>query len=442
MCGVRRFLKRLTLPSRATPAPFYRETVPRPLTLFAMTDALPHLPSRLSALATPSRRQFLAAAGVMAAAPWGAFARETRLQPSTDAGGEGWITHTEVPPNREVRLPRLTENGAGSWITPVERFYVRSHAASPRIDLGSYRLSVDGLVERPLELTISDLLGMDQTEATATMTCAGNRRTEHSRTETIKGVPWQAGAIGNATWGGVRLSAILKQAGLQDDARHVWFDGLDAIDRGSETIAFGASIPVEKALGDSAAMPGALVCLRQNGQPLTPDHGFPVRGVVPGYIGARSVKWLGRIHVSNRPNPNHYQATAYKIVHDASPIEWAEKAPIYRMPLNGVITSPAAGASVNGPLDVTGYALPPGEEGVTIRGVDVSVDGGQQWRAAELIGPSQPLCWQLWRLTLDTAPQSLVVRATDSRGRSQPAATAWNKKGYLYNAQHRVELGR
>ena len=377
----------------------------------------------------PNRRAFLGtAAGLLLVAGGGRVLAREGVDP------DAWIVHSEVPPNREVPLDRLIED----WITPVDRFYVRSHAASPAIDPAAYRLAVDGLVDRPLSLSLDELAALPQVEVTATMTCAGNRRTEHSRTETIAGVPWQAGAIGNATWSGVRLSDVLAKAGVQDGALHVWFDGLDRIDRKGQTIGFGASIPLPKAL--DADEPGAVVCTHQNGQPLTADHGYPVRTVVPGYIGARSVKWLGRIRVANRPNPNHYQATAYKIVTEATPLEWAERAAIYRFPLNAVIATPRDGATVAAPLQVAGYALPPGEPGVTIDEIELSTDGGSSWTPAELVGPSQPLCWQLWKATLDTVPESLVLRATDSRGRSQPERTPWNRKGYLYNAQHRIEL--
>ena len=379
-----------------------------------------------------SRRAFAAGVAVL---PLAAFGQRA----AAPAGGE-WIVHTDVPPNREVPLADLIRK----WITPVDRFYVRSHAASPAVDADAYRLTVDGLVERPLSLSLAELSDrFESVKAVCTMTCAGNRRTEHSRTRQISGVPWQAGAIGNAAWGGVRLSDVLTAAGVREGARHVWFDGLDEIERPEGAIGFGASIPVEKAMSEEAGLPGAVVCTTMNGEPLTADHGFPVRTVVPGYIGARSVKWLGRIRVSDRPNPNHYQATAYKVVTEATPIEWAEKAPIYRFPLNAVICTPAAGAGVAaGRVEVAGYALPPGEPGVRVGRVEVSGDGGATWTKAALTGEQRPMCWTLWKASVpvEADARSLLVRATDTRGRGQPRTAPWNKKGYLYNGWHRVPV--
>ena len=371
--------------------------------------------------------------------------RTAQDTPGVAPTGDDWIVHTEIPANREAPLPRLIEN----YVTPVDRFYVRSHAANPVIDPSAYRLNIDGMVARGGPWSLDELSQrFEPVQITATMTCAGNRRYEHSRTQTIGGVPWREGAIGNAVWRGYRLSDLLSEVGVDANARHVWFDGLDNIDKNGSTIPFGASIPIEKAMPEDASGDvGAILCTHMNGSVLTPDHGFPLRVVVPGYIGARSVKWLGRIRVDDRENPNHYQSTAYKIVYQASPIEWAERAAIYRFPINAAICVPTSGATISdGPSRVTvrGYALPPGEPDASISSVELSIDGGQRWVDAELIGPDQPLCWRLWRaeLELPAAANQIIVRATDTRGNTQPERTAWNKKGYLYNAQHRVDLKR
>ena len=359
-----------------------------------------------------------------------AMGRETIAEPAD------WLVHSDDPPNREVSLEQLIE----SWLTPTERFYVRSHAVAPQIDAAAFRLTIDGDVRQPLELSLEDLeRRFERVEVTATMTCAGNRRTEHSRTRTINGVPWQAGAIGNATWSGWALADVLEAVGVGDESRHVWFDGADRIARGDDVISFGASIPLVKARSTVAGVPGAILCDRMNGEPLTPDHGYPLRTVVPGYIGARSVKWLRRIHLAAAENPNHYQATAYKIVQAGTPIEWAERPPIYRFPLNAVICSPTSGEEVTLPLRVLGYALPPGEDGGRIARIEVSADGGQSWWAAELLDEPQPFCWVRWAAEFtENVPESVLVRATDQRGRFQPVSTPWNAKGYLYNAQDRV----
>jgi len=330
-----------------------------------------------------------------------------------------------------------------SYITPNDLFYIRSHAPVPEVNLSSFRLKVDGLVDHPLELSLEELASFAQKEAVATMTCAGNRRYEHSRISTIKGVPWQEGAIGNAKWSGTLLSAVLKKAGVQADASHVWFEGTDEIERSSGVIPFGASIPLAKAMEDTDTMPGALLCTKMNGVPLPPDHGFPLRTVVPGYIGARSVKWLGKVTVSNRPSTNHYVATAYKVVEEGTPLEWAEEGPIYRFPINSVICTPLADATLApGKVRVGGYALPPGEAGRTIKRVDVSTDGGKTWQRAKISSPVNAYCWVLWNTEIDitSGVDEIMVRAIDSEKTAQPRRVAWNMKGYLWNAWHRVPV--
>lgn len=351
---------------------------------------------------------------------------------------DGMIVHTDSPRNSEPPLDRLVE----SWMTPVDAFYVRSHAPNPEIDRSSFRLTVEGLVENQLSISLAELNDLfDETSVVATMTCAGNRRTEHSLIKPVSGVPWQAGAIGNARWTGVPLSAVLRKAGLKENAKHVWFEGLDEIPKGDGIIPFGASIPVSKAMLDQDGFPGALLTTRMNGEPLNADHGAPLRAVVPGYIGARSVKWLGKIVVSDRPSPNHYVATAYKLVQEGTPLEWDESGPIYRFPLNSVICTPASEQSVQaGRIPVAGYALPSGRPGVTIDRVEVSTDRGHTWTQAKIHSPLRQYCWVLWKADVEVTSDTseLMVRAIDSSGATQPGSAKWNLKGYMFNAWHRI----
>ena len=344
------------------------------------------------------------------------------------------------PNNAEPTLDSLVE----SWITPVEQFYIRSHAPIPQLDLKSFRVTVEGLVNKPLSLSLDELKGrFKKTSVIATMTCAGNRRSEHSRVKLIKGVQWSEGAIGNARWGGVRLSDVLKMAGVKPSAKHVWFEGLDQIARKDKKIPFGGSVPILKAFDDTKTMPGAMLCTEMNGQPLAPDHGFPLRTVVPGYIGARSVKWLGRIVVSDRPSPNHYVDHAYKIVSQDDPLLWEEAGPIYPYVLNSVICTPLANSRLSGKsTTVTGYALSPGRANRTIARVEVSADGGRHWKRAKLTAPTREYCWQLWSVEMPIGVKTshLMVRAVDSQGNSQPPAVKWNLKGYLFNAWHKVPV--
>jgi len=379
----------------------------------------------------------IAAGGILLPGQFGASGSGVAL---AGAQASPLLVHTKVPLNAEPPLPLLVK----SWITPVERFYVRSHAANPQIDPDRYRLEISGLIDKPLRLSLAQLQqSKHQQTVTATMTCAGNRRNEHSEVKQVSGVPWGAGAIGNATWTGVPLAHLLKQAGVKPGAKHVWFEGLDRIEKGGETIAFGGSIPLAKAMGSEGKLPGALVTTRMNGAPLTADHGYPVRMVVPGFIGARSVKWLGRIVLSDRPSPNHYVSHAYKLVDEDEEKQWNAAEPIYRYPINAVICLPPPRAKIDkDQVRLRGYALPAGRAGAVIRKVELSADGGRTWKPARLIGKTQPFCWQLWegKLPVTGATEALLVRATDSTGATQPEQVAWNLKGYLMNAWHRVPV--
>lgn len=382
------------------------------------------------------RRVLLKQAGLLA--PFWLAGRSAFAAPQANPG---LIVHTRVPHNAEPPLEALVQ----SWITPNDRFYVRSHAPVPKIDVENFRLSVEGLVDKPFEISLAQLQSEFKKQTVlATMTCAGNRRSEHSLVKEISGVPWQAGAIGNAEWAGARLSDLLTRAGIQEGAKHVWFEGVDEIDRKDKVIPFGASIPLSKAVSDTETMPGTLVCYEMNGEPLAPDHGFPIRTVVPGYIGARSVKWLGKIIVSDRPSPNHYVATAYKLVTEGTPAEWASSAPLENFVINSVTCVPAAESKVTlGKLEVSGYALASGMPGQTIAKVELSTDGGTSWTKARFTSQAKPYCWRLWKADVEILARTsaIIVRAVDSAGDVQPETVAWNLKGYQFNGWHKTPVG-
>ncbi len=383
------------------------------------------------------RRRFLqfSAAGLATVFGPGQF---TRTVQAKDAGESSLIVRTQSPMNAEPALEDLVSD----WITPTKFFYVRSHAPNPVIDPNNYRLKVEGLVEKPLDLSLAELKQQFKQHSTvATMTCAGNRRAEYSQIKPVGGVQWGAGAVGNAKWDGVRLSDVLKAAGLKEDAKHVWFEGLDAVPHGQDTIPFGGSIPVLKALADSDSMPGAMLSHRMNGQPLSADHGFPLRSVVPGYIGARSVKWLGKIVVSNRPSPNHYVADAYKLVTKNTPLAWEESGVLYNYLLNSVIADPSPHAKVQGNYKVRGYALPAGD-GSQVDQVEVWTDTARKWTQAKLLSKPKPYCWVLWEADVSISADTtrFIVKATDSKGHTQPQTVPWNLKGYMNNAWYHLPI--
>lgn len=390
------------------------------------------------------RRKFLALAGAGAAgfylsSPTRSASEDQKTAPSASEGGKQLVVRTEQPFNAEGPLDKLSQ----SFHTPFEHFYVRSNGHIPKLKPDEYRLSIEGLVNKPLTFSLHGLAEtFRRRSADATLMCAGNRRREHSAVKKVGGVQWDAGAIGTAQWHGFALADVLRAAGLKESAKHVWFESLDEVVEEGKTIHFGASIPLAKALADDKDVPGALLAHGMNGEPLPPEHGFPLRAIVPGFIGARSVKWLGKIIVSDRPSDNYFLDRSYKVVQKGEPAELAATEPIYQFPITSAICLPAADAKVDVEFKVSGYALPPGLPGRTIAKVEISADGGKTWKTAELTHASKPFCWQLWRakLTLPAGRHTLVVRATDSAGALQPEKVEWNLKGYLYNAWPRVEV--
>lgn len=386
-----------------------------------------------------SRRQFLAASiagGVWLAGRWSPVLGQDAPDKALPAGKK-LIVRTPAPLNAEPELAHLVRE----WITPVESFYVRNHAKVPAIDLDSYRVTVDGLVGKPLKLSLAELGQLPAVKLTATLTCAGNRRSEFTGPK-IPGVAWGAAAIGNAEWSGVPLSAVLKRAELKPEAKHVWFEGLDQIVDKNETFPFGGSIPLEKALSEQGEIAGAILATHMNGKPLTAEHGAPLRTIVPGFIGARSVKWLTKITVSDRPSPNHYVADAYKVIAEDSRAALDAAQPLYEYALNSVICLPAPKSKSAGKIAVKGFALPSGAAGRMLKSIELSTDGGKTWSAAKIDSKTAAYCWALWsaEINLPQGAESLLVRATDSSGETQPREMPWNVKGYQFNAWHRVPL--
>jgi sulfite oxidase len=349
----------------------------------------------------------------------------------------GFLVHTTEPLNEEPPLDQLT----ASFVTPVERFFKRNHAPIPHIDPATYRLLVDGLVERPLSLTLADLGRFERAEVAATLQCAGNRRDElHARGPTPGETPWHAGAIGNAVWAGVRLADVLAEAGVQNVARHVAFTGLDRVEKNGKTFGFGGSVPVEKARSGEVLLADTM-----NGAPLPPEHGAPLRVVVPGVIGARSVKWVGRVTVQVAESDNHYQQRAYRLFppeEDGSTADWSTKPSIQDYPVSAVLTEPSLETSVAaGRVILRGYAVT--GSGRRLTAVAVSTDGGASWLPAQLGPEGTEWTWRLWEAAVElrAGVYEVAVQAWDEAG-GQPAtiASTWNFKGYLNNAWHRTRL--
>jgi sulfite oxidase len=337
------------------------------------------------------------------------------------------IVHQEAPYNAETPRAEL----AAADLTPNDRFYVRSHGPVP--ECGT-RVCVDGLVERPLELDLHDL---PQRELVATLQCAGNRRAGLIAVRDIPGeAPWGPGATGTARWRGVPLSDVLARAGVRAEAAHVAFVGADRSPEADPPQPFGASIPLAKA-------PDVLLALEMGGEPLPRAHGGPLRAVVPGYIGARSVKWLERIELRATPWEGYFQHVVYRLLPEDGTVGPGEGMPLGIVALNSDVLSPADGEALPaGRVEVRGHAFAGGERYVTR--VDVSLDRGASWSQAELLDDLGPWAWRHWRIALDLEPgeHEIVVRAWDSSAATQPEdeAALWNPKGYVNNARPRIRV--
>ncbi|GIL59243.1 hypothetical protein Vafri_13880 [Volvox africanus] len=371
------------------------------------------------------------------------------------------IARSERPYNGETPGTLL----AASPITPNEIFFVRNHLPVPHVDAASYKLKVEGEGTRSLELSLDELKSRFRKHTvTATIQCSGNRRSEMSRIKTVKGLAWDQGAIGTAVWGGVRLRDVLKAAGLSEDdplVRHIQFEGYDKDPASGEI--YGASVPLHKAL---SLHDDVLLAYEMNGQPLSADHGAPLRVIVPGVTGARSVKWLRRIIPSASESSSHWQQRDYKAFSpnvDWDSVEWTSAPALQEPPVTSTICEPAPGTPVSvsdGEITLRGYAWSGGGRGI-IR-VDVSTDGGTTWTAAKLLPPPQGApppgsytgawAWTLWEATLPLpkpaaegngpATLQLVCKAVDSSYNNQPDTISpiWNLRGIVNNAWHRVSV--
>lgn len=328
-------------------------------------------------------------------------------------------------------------------LTQIETFYVRSHGPVPDVDPAAWRLTVDGLVEQPTTFTLAELRDQfSEHDVVATLQCAGNRRAGLMAVRDIPGeIPWGPGATSTARWTGARLCDVLAAAGADPQADHVVFEAPDVSRTASPPQSFGSSIPLAKARREEVLLAWAM-----NGVPLPAVHGGPVRVVVPGYIGARSVKWVNRISVRHEPSDNYYQALDYRLLPADADLDRArpgEGLSLGQLGLNSAILSPDDGATVPpGPTTVTGYALAGDDRGVAR--VDVSCDAGSSWRQARLEAQLSPWSWRLWSTEVHLSPghHQITARAWDTAAALQPEREAhlWNPRGYVNYAWAVVHL--
>jgi DMSO/TMAO reductase YedYZ molybdopterin-dependent catalytic subunit len=336
---------------------------------------------------------------------------------------------SEKPLNAETPVEALR-----SWITPNRVFFDRNQGAIPtrRIPLARWKLSVEGQVHAPLTLSFEDIRRLPKAIAADTLECSGNGRSLLA--EKAAGNPWTIGGVGNAVWGGVWLRDVLRQAGLTSAAAHVAFEGFD-VPLGSSGVKFIRSIPLDKALAST------LLAYEMNGEPLPLKHGYPLRALALGWTGANCVKWLGRIRVLDRPFNGFFMDNVYRVFQKGQDAAAGER--VTGMKLKAIITQPLPGETLAaGTIVVLGAAY--GGEAAVV-GVEVSIDGGATWEAAQLIGPNEPYAWRQWQYVwAGAAPgeHTLMACAADDRGRRQPMQAEWNVLGYGNNGvrEHAVSI--
>ncbi|MCW8088342.1 sulfite oxidase [Sabulicella glaciei] len=324
--------------------------------------------------------------------------------------------------------------------TPAGTFFVRNNGILPDPDAEAVRvwtLAVGGEVRRPLSLTLAALRErFEEVEIVSVLECAGNGRAGFS--PAVEGLPWGHGAVGCARWTGFRLGDLLAEAGVADSAVYVGFESPDHAIGRPGVPALSRGLPIGKALA-----PETLVAYAMNGAPLTAEHGSPLRIVAPGYPGSAWQKWLHRVVVLDREHDGakmtglDYRMPSRPVSPGEEPNP-AEFQVITDMPVKSLIHDPAEGFEARGPLTVRGFAW---SGHVPVRCVEVSADGGATWQAAKLEPGSGPWAWRRFTiegLAIPAGPAEVMARATDRQGRSQPLDPAWNPRGYLNNAVHRV----
>ncbi len=352
-------------------------------------------------------------------------------------GKDGLTLLNDRPVNAETP-PHLLDDA----ITPTNRHFIRNNGIVPDdMNAQNWRLTVDGLVDNPMELSIADLRSkFDVVTMALTLECGGNGRAFFD--PPASGNQWTLGAVACSQWTGVRLKDVLTAAGVKSNVVYTAHVGADGHLSGDpDKLPISRGVPIAKALTDNV-----LIAFEMNGGALHPMNGAPLRLVVPGWPGSCSQKWLKRITLRDVVHDGpKMTGTSYRV--PAYPVSPGQDVPkedfeiIERMPVKSLITSPETGTTTaNRSMEVRGHAWSGDRD---IDKVELSIDFGATWISANLDAPANPGAWQNWRASV-AFPQAgyyeVWARATDSGGESQPFAIAWNPKGYLNNTMHRVAV--
>ncbi|XP_028757496.1 inducible nitrate reductase [NADH] 2 [Neltuma alba] len=389
------------------------------------------------------------------------------FDPRDDGTADCWIERNaslvrltgKHPFNSEPPLTRLMHHG---FITPVPLHYVRNHGAVPNARWDDWTIEVCGLVKRPAQFTMDELVNeFPSRELPVTLVCAGNRRKEQNMVKQSIGFNWGAAAVSTAVWRGVPLRYLLKRCGIYSrtkGALHVCFEGAEDLPGGGGS-KYGTSIKREIAMDPARDI---IIAYMQNGEQLAPDHGFPVRMIIPGFIGGRMVKWLKRIIVTPQESGNYYHYKDNRVLPSHVDAELANAEAWWYKPeyiinelnINSVITTPCHEEilpinswTTQMPYVLRGYAYSGGGRKVTR--VEVTLNGGETWLVATLEHPEKPnkygkyWCWCFWSLEVEVldllGAKEIAVRAWDEALNTQPDKLIWNVMGMMNNCWFKVK---
>ncbi|AAF08556.1 Nitrate reductase [NADH] 1 [Arabidopsis thaliana] len=388
------------------------------------------------------------------------------LDPRDESTADSWIQRNSSmlrltgkhPFNAEAPLPRLMHHG---FITPVPLHYVRNHGAVPKANWSDWSIEITGLVKRPAKFTMEELISeFPSREFPVTLVCAGNRRKEQNMVKQTIGFNWGSAGVSTSLWKGIPLSEILRRCGIysrRGGALNVCFEGAEDLPGGGGS-KYGTSIKKEMAMDPARDI---ILAYMQNGELLTPDHGFPVRVIVPGFIGGRMVKWLKRIIVTPQESDSYYHYKDNRVLPSLVDAELANSEAWWYKPeyiinelnINSVITTPGHAEilpinafTTQKPYTLKGYAYSGGGKKVTR--VEVTLDGGDTWSVCELDHQEKPnkygkfWCWCFWSLDVEVldllSAKDVAVRAWDESFNTQPDKLIWNLMGMMNNCWFRI----
>ena len=355
---------------------------------------------------------------------------------SSPPGGESpWVKDPAPfilhPTNLETPLCSLE-----GLFTPNELFFVRNQATTtPILDPVSFRLRIEGdAIPRPLDLSLAELKEMPSRSVVAYLECAGNWRSFFGSVlgRTARGGPWGTGGVGCATWTGVPLGEVLTRAGVSADA-------VDVLLTGADDVEFNRPMPIAKALDRDT-----ILAYKMNGVDLPPDHGSPLRGLVPGWVASNSVKWLTRIDVSTETQWVRNNTSSYVLIGDEWPAERyapAEGGPVTTQTIKSTLALDWPAEVTAGRQVLKGFAYSPHADVVS---VEWRLDDDEEWRAASLVSPAIQYAWRRFEIEWEAVagPHMIRTRATDAAGNTQPDVVPFNESGYLLNIPlpHPIEV--